>query len=97
MNKAEKLAEIAKKREEKAKKREENGSIFDHFIYHLMLINFKNLAKGGYTGTNWYFSLSSWLLNKLKQDGFYVIENFQDDDGDECTSIEWIPEDLSKN
>lgn len=87
MNKAEQLAEIVTS---------EKGNIMDHIRYFFMLRRFRTAAKNGYTGVNWYGTLHPWLLKKFETDGLYVTENLKNKDGNDYISIEWIPEDLSK-
>lgn len=88
MNNAEKLALIVESKK---------GNITDHIRHFFMLRIFRIEAKNGYSGINWYGTLSPWILEKFEtDDGFQVIPNQEGKNGKKFTAINWINQNASK-
>lgn len=83
MNNAEKFNKIVEKKK---------ASLKNYIRYFFILRELKNDAQSSYTGTNYYKKLNPWIINKLKDDGFIVLENQKDSQGQEYTSIVWTIE-----
>lgn len=81
---------MEKKEELKKSVENRNNTIFNWIEYFLLIRKLKKYEKRGYSGFNLYSEINPWIVNKLKEDGFKVIENLKDKEGKEYTFIKWV-------